>query len=89
MRHLIVALFFLSRFYIVQMNQYESLPVEHTLEELQDIQAVEEEHSLPCSGRKGPSAGTAAAGTAAAVASAAAEAAAEDMLLLLLAAAVQ
>ena len=88
MRHLIVALFFLSTFYIVQMNQYESLPVEHTLEELQDIQAVEE-HSLPCSGRKGPSAGTAAAGTAAAVASAAAEAAAEDMLLLLAAAAVQ
>jgi len=64
-------------------------PVEHTQEELQDIQA-EEEHSLPCSGRKVPSAGTAAAGTAAAaVASAAAEAAAEDMLLLLLAAAVQ
>ena len=84
MRHLIVALFFLSTFYIVQMNQ--GLPVEHTLEELQDIQAVEEEHSLPCSGRKGPSAGTAAAGTAAAVASAAAEAAAEDMLLLLAAA---
>jgi len=70
-------------------------PVEHTQEELQDIQA-EEEHSQPCSGRKGPSAGTAAAvasaaaeaaaGTAAAVASAAAEAAAEDMLLLLAAA---
>jgi len=55
-------------------------PVEHTQEELQDIQA-EEEHSLPCSGRKVPS-----AGTAAAVASAAAEAAAEDMLLLLAAA---
>ena len=92
-----MALFFLSNFYVVQMN--EGLPVEHTQEELQDIQA-EEEHSQPCSGRKGPSAGTAAAavasaaaeaaaGTAAAVASAAAEAAAEDMLLLLLAAAVQ
>ena len=78
-----MVLFFLSNFYVVQMN--EGLPVEHTQEELQDIQAVEEEHSLPCSGRKGPSAGTAAA----AVASAAAEAAAEDMLLLLLAAAVQ
>ena len=94
-----MALFFLSNFYVVQMN--EGLPVEHTQEELQDIQA-EEEHSQPCSGRKGPSAGTAAAaaaavasaaaeaaaGTAAAaaVASAAAEAAAEDMLLLLAAA---
>ena len=58
------------------MDQDEDLPVEHTQEELQDIQA-EEEHSQPCSGRKVPAAGTAA------VASAAAEDAAEGELLLL------
>ena len=69
-----MVLFFLSNFYVVQMN--EGLPVEHTQEELQDIQA-EEEHSQPCSGRKVRAAGTAA------VASAAAEDAAEEELLLL------
>ena len=58
-----MVLFFLSNFYVVQMN--EGLPVEHTQEELQDIQA-EEEHSQPCSGRKVPAAGTAAVASEAA-----------------------
>ena len=65
------------------MDQDEDLPVEHTQEELQDIQA-EGGHSLPCWGRRVPDT------AAVAVASAAAEAAAAaEGELLLLAVAVQ